>query len=269
VSRILVPPGGNWYDALNAVGFYGEADIERWILQHVRTLFADHYVFPFKKDIQSKATAMLSRPDLAMIRKDFARWGIIEVELERHQLQHVLDQTRVFLDGDYNAAEIAKYVKQQVTKYCRKRVSLKRLRKLLNDDLPQVLVIVESLPAGWEEQLNRAGVDVCVFEVYKNPRGQHIYRACGKYPVIRTEEAHLRRSALPNLFEVIGNFAFKNLRKNNEVHVYYGDGLTRWSVINNAGRRYLRFIGKLNPLSPNATYCLFGDKRSRYYLQEN
>ena len=153
--------------------------------------------------------------------------------------------------------------------YCRKRASLKRLTRLLSDQMPKVLVIVENLPDGWEEQLKRVGVDVCIFEIYKNPRGTHLYRTCGEYPIIRTEEAHLRRSSLPNLFEVVGNFRFKNVRKNNEVHVYYANGLTRWSIITNAGRRYLRFIGKLNPLSPNSTYCLFGDKRSRYYLQEN
>jgi len=149
VSRILVPSDRKWYDALNAVGFYGEADIERWILQHVRSLFADHYVFPFKQDITSRMTAVAKKPDLAMIRRDFSGWGIIEVELEKHQLDHVLEQTQVFLDGGYNAPEIANYVRRQLRTYCRKRASVARLTKLLGSERPTVLVIAETSPTGW------------------------------------------------------------------------------------------------------------------------
>jgi len=214
-------------------------------------------------------TAVAKKPDLAMIRRDFSGWGIIEVELEKHQLDHVLEQTQVFLDGGYNAPEIANYVRRQLRTYCRKRASVARLTKLLGSERPAVLVIAETSPTGWADELKRLGVDMCVFEIYKNPRGTHLYRTSGQYPMVRTEEAHVRRAPLPNLFEVIGDFTFKNLRRNNEIDVHYGDGLTRWSLIREAGKRYLRFIGKINPLSPNSTYCLFADRRSRYYLEEN
>jgi len=115
MSRILHAATGEWYDELTAVAYYGETELECWIHQHAESLFPHHYVIPFKKDVESRATSEIKRPDLAMVRHDFSAWSIVEVELEDHDLQHVLDQTSVFLDGEYNLPEMVKYVR------CRRR----------------------------------------------------------------------------------------------------------------------------------------------------
>src|SRR5437763_5969234 len=93
MSRVLVPADADWYDELKAVGYYGESDLEREVRQHVRSLFPDFYVFPFKTRIMSQVTSEISKPDLAMVRRDFKAWGVIEVELAEHDIRHVLQQT--------------------------------------------------------------------------------------------------------------------------------------------------------------------------------
>src|SRR5438132_1622112 len=120
MSRVLMPEGAMWYDELKAVGYYGESELERAIRQHVASLFPDFYVFPFKKDVSHKATRVVKRPDLAMVQRDFAAWGVIEIELSEHELDHVLEQTGCFANGDYNAPEMAQYVRRQIRDHCNK-----------------------------------------------------------------------------------------------------------------------------------------------------
>jgi hypothetical protein len=258
-----------WYDHLKAVSYYGESDFERSIRQHLSSVFADHYVFPFKKDVTSKTQPVTKKPDMAMIRRDFRAWGIIEVELGEHDLSHVLDQTTVFLNGNYNAPDIAAYIRVQLKGYCKKTASLRRLTNLLNAELPSVLVIADEDLVDWREPLKRAGVGLCVFEVYRSASGRYIYRTCGSYPVAIAQEAQCRRDKwMPNTIEVIGNFVFRGQRRpNNEIDILFDDMVTSWAVLIDNDRTYLRFLGQMNPLSSNDSYTLLADKRRRYFFR--
>jgi hypothetical protein len=199
MARILTTTEGRWYDELKAVAYYGETEIEKWIQQHAESLFPHHYVFPFKKDVTSRKNAETKRPDLALIRKDFSAWVVVEVELKRHELNHLLNQTRVFLDGDYNLPEIAKYAQEQFSKFYNKAVPLGQLSKLFDSHPPSVLVIADEHAEDWQEELQRLGVEFCIFEIYKSVSGRHVYRVFGNYPTVYAEEAHCRpHQSLPN-----------------------------------------------------------------------
>jgi len=270
MSRILIAGDGRWYDELRAVAYYYESDVERWILQHASSVFPYHFVFPFKKDIFSRATGASKIPDLALIRRDFAGWAIVEVELRRHDLNHVLDQTRVFADGRYNAPEIAEYARQQLLRFCQKTTSLRRLTNLFSSEAPSILVMADVHATDWQEELNRNGVDFCVFEVYKSVAGRYVYRTFGQYPAVVAEEAHIRRDpSISNLFEVLGPFTFKKVAADGRVEVKFEEFLTRWILFQDAGRQYLRFVGTSNPLSPNDAYGLFRDKSHRYFFRRS
>src|SRR5437660_11986177 len=114
MARVLIPDDTMWYDELKAVGYYGESELEHFIRQHVTSVFPDFYVFPFKKDVMHRGTGIKKKPDLAMVRHDFKAWGIIEVELSGHKLNHVLEQTECFVEGYYNASEVATYMRRQI-----------------------------------------------------------------------------------------------------------------------------------------------------------
>jgi len=270
MSRVLIPVEGKWYDELKAVGYYGESELERVIRQHLRSLFPDFFVFPFKRDVVSKSTSDKNRPDLAMVRKDFCAWGVIEVELSEHSLNHVLEQTSCFADGTYNAPAMAEYIRRQMKRHCKKSVSLRRLHSLIADERPTVLVIADSHVSSWQQKLEEENIDLCIFQIFKNTGGRYIYRILGDYPIVPFREAHCRRHAsLDNVVEVVGNFEFTNLRKNKQVDVVFDAILTRWAVFVDQGKNYLQFLGKVNPLSPNVTYGLFADRANKYYFKIN
>lgn len=272
MSRVFNPADGGWYDELRAVAYYRETDLERWILQHAVSLFPHHYVIPFKKTVTSRDTAENRKPDLALIRKDFDDWVVVEVELEQHALDHVLDQTRVFLDGDYNLFEMIRYVRDQMLKLHHKPVSLKRLRKLFRSKGPSVLVIADEHAEGWEKGLREIGVQFCILEIYKSVSGRYVYRTCGEYPIVYADDAQCRpHPFMPNLIEVVGDFTFTKVGKGGGVDIFYDDRVTRWHLIEDQGKQYLQFIGKSNPLSlaSGATYALFRDKSSKYYFKRN
>lgn len=271
MSRILNPSDGRWYDELKAVAYYGETQVERWICQHARSLFPHHHVIPFKKAVASKNAVDMKTPDLALIRKDFSDWVIVEVELEQHTLDHVLDQTRVFLDGEYNLPQIVQYVRGQIWKYYHKRVALRRLKDLFDSHRPSILVIADEHIESWQRELRKAGVQFCIIEIYKNVSGRHIYRTCGEYPVVYADDAQCRpHPSLPNLIEVIGNFSFTKVRKG-RIDISYDEHVTKWHLIEDKGKRYLQFVGKSNPLplAPGDTYGLFRDKSNKYYFKRN
>lgn len=268
MARILNIVNSSWYDELKSVAYYSEGEFEARILQHASEVFPHHFVFPFKRDITDQAGTATKKPDLALITRDFSDWALVEVEIEKHSLDHVLEQTAVFLDGEYNAPALAEYVKKQLKKYCRKIVSLDRLRKLFLAKTPSIMVILDVHDVKWEKKLNDEGVDLCIFEVYKNVAGHYVYRTFGQYPATPAEEAQCR-SSLPNMLEVVGNFEFKKLGRGSRVEVSLDDLLTRWVLIKDKGKRYLRLEGRSNPLSPTATYGLVRDKANRYFFKRS
>jgi hypothetical protein len=267
LARILIAKEGHWYDELRAVAYYVESEIEKWILQHAQSLFPGYFVFPFKIDIVSRTKGLKKRADLALVRKDFSAWTVVEVELREHSKSHVLEQAAVLADGDYNPPEMAEYVRGQLRKFCGKRTSLDRLQKLFSGQTPSILVIADAHRADLQAQLSATGVDFGVFEVYKSVSGQYVYRSFGQYPAVPDREAHCRpHVALPNVIEVIGNFVFG---RSGSIEVIYDGFLTRWSLFTDGGKQYLRFLGLSNPLSPNASYVLFSDKARRYFFRRS
>jgi len=270
MARILVAADGHWYDELRAVAYYFERDVEKWILQHAKALFPHHYVFPFKRDIVSERLGGAKRPDLALVRRDFAEWAIVEVEVGEHELPHVLEQVQVFANGEYNSPEIAEYAQRQLQRHCGKTVTLERLTRLFSNQLPAVLVVADTPDTAWQEDLEREGADLCAFQIYKSVRGLYMYRTSGEYPAVRTEEAHCRPLLLrPNVLEIIGDFEFKRLGKKKIVQISYEGYLTRWELIVDGGRQYLQFAGASNPLSPTGTYSLFRDRSHHYFLSRS
>jgi hypothetical protein len=132
MARLLIPPKARWYDELRLVAYYREKDLEASIHQHAKAFFPHHYVFPFKKEVISNSTDEAKAGDLAVIRRDFSEWCVIEIEMYGHGLKHVLEQVRVFKDARYNVPEVAEYVRQQMRQHCNKSASLKRLTALFS-----------------------------------------------------------------------------------------------------------------------------------------
>ncbi len=272
MSRILTPPKVEWYDKLRAVAYYGETELEDWIYQHANSFFPHHYVIPFKKIVSSKRTRETGKPDLALIRHDFSSWVVVEVELSKHTLDHVLGQARVFLHGEYNLLEIAQYVRGQLLRLYSKHVALRRLMNLFDSASPSILVIADEYVEDWKKELGKLGVQFGIVEIYKNFRGHYIYRTFGEYPIVEAGSAQCRRHPqLANVLEVVGKFTFTQLNERGYIDVFYDEYLTQWDLFKESGRQYLRFIGISNPLtlSRSDTYGLYRDKSNKYYFKRS
>jgi hypothetical protein len=106
--------------------------------------------------------------------------------------------------------------------------------------------------------------------VYKSTRGRLLYRAHGAYPFVATQDAHVRRHpSFANIFEIVGPFEFQRLGKKKEVKIAFDDKLTRWRAFEERGAQYIRFIGTVNPLSPNSEYRLIGSRGNRYRFERS
>lgn len=268
MSRILVPIDNCWYEKLHTVAYYRERKIEWWIRQHMKWLFPDHIVFPFKKSIISKISGHVNDPDLAMIAKDFSAWSLIEVEVTDHPIKHVVEQTQTFRDGGYNPVEVATYVKKQLETHCNKRIAHKKLEAFFGKNAPTVLVIADAASSKWEQQLDKENIGFAVLEVFKNTRGLHVFRTFGDYPIIPVDTVHCRRGkTLTNVLEITGPFTFPKLPRNREVDVEYEGLISKW-VVHTSGKNLI-FAGIMNPLDPEDTYTLIRDKRNRYHFQRS
>lgn len=268
--RILTPTTSRWHDELKAVAYYGETDFEHWIHQHAKLLFPHHYVIPFKKEVTRKNSADTRKPDLALIRKDLSEWSVVEVELKGHGLDHILEQVRVFRDGDYNLPELMQYAKKQIKIFHGRDLTLKQLERLFGSHQPAVLVIADKHEEKWVKDLRKLDVQFCILEIYKSTSGDHVYRALGQYPVVSEQEAHCRPHPwLPNTLEVVGPFTFTGVKPKGTVNVTCDEHLTQWCLLTDKGKQYLQFMGTANPLPGGNTYGLFRDKSDNYYFRRN
>ena len=302
MARILFPTDETWYDELKVISSYYEAELENTILSHVETVFPNYITIPYKKDVYTAAGGQGRAPDLALINKDYSDWWIVEVELGEHTLDHVKTQIDVFVNGNYNAFEVAKYIK---TKDVTGVLNIGNLRTMVGNSQPKVLVIVDEHDANWKTELETLGALMCVFQVFKSKAGHRAYRLNGHYPFIFENNSHCRFiKSPPNMLEIIdptwfiaglektyvpptenSNIFSKkfwrnklNLNKTKPIAVdYFKDReldidflgkVSKWKVIKGKTNILLKAIG-VNKVDVSGTYMLYSDTDFKLYLKPN
>jgi hypothetical protein len=268
MSRVLAPFKKSWFYELRALAYYNEGELEDVVQQHVVSLFSDFHVFPFKKAVEGNVTGIKKKPDMAMVRRDFKEWGIIEVEMDTHRLSHVIEQIEVFVDVKYNSLDVATYMRRQMQTYCQFTPTILQLVSTLEEFDPTILVIVDQYKEDWDKELSRLGAELCMFETYKSPAGDHIYRAHGRYPIVVAQEA-LCTWFKPesNSLEIHGPFNFGLVKSGESLDVEFDGYLTNWLYIADNGNQYLRFFGTMNPLSAMSKYSIFSDTSGKLFLK--
>ena len=117
MAKLLITKERSWYDELKEISSYYEAELESLIRQHVSHTFPDFFTVKYTRVINAE-NYKPKKPDLAMIRKDYKEWWIVEVEREYHTLDHILDQVTVFTNGDYNPVAVADYIYKKAKEAC-------------------------------------------------------------------------------------------------------------------------------------------------------
>lgn len=266
-----------WFERLSAISYYSEKEFELRILNQASSLFKNYYVIPFNQLISKIGDPNKTcRPDLAFIKKDYSCWYFIEVELEEHRLQHVLDQVSIMNDAQFNGFEVTQYILKKEY-YIAEEPSFNfdndKLRVLVDEVKPEVLVIVDETKTQWEDDLHKLGVKLCVIQVYKNGTGEELLRIKGQYPRIFTETIHCRFADFPKPFgiEIINHLEiFEGKEIKDEIFIDYNGKLTKWTVLRlKKSSCILRCFGS-NPLPIGKDFVLKIDEdKNLYYFQLN
>lgn len=268
MSRILVASEESWYDELNAIASYYETEFERTIKQQVIAVFPDYYTSSFKLEIYADQKEA-KKPDLAMVHREYRDWWIVEVELGGHDFTHVFEQVSVFTQGIYNSIRIAEYIKAKNIEENNVELDLEKLKTIIREQQPKVLVIVDEPRSEWEEELKRLGVSICVFQVYRNTVGGESYRLDGDYPECYYGESHCRyHQSKPNVLEILMP-TLLGVEEGEEVLLFFNNKSTRWKRIDDGEMVYLQFAGVVNPIPTNRSYVISKDAHDRLILRVN
>jgi hypothetical protein len=156
---------------------YAAVETNSWSEKYFSTVvqnFADaifpfHYCFPFEVDIYF--LGQKARPDLILIEKNYRDWWLVEVELERHSwFSHIQIQIDKILNADITERHIKKLDKYSNI------LDLARLNKLMSTVKHKTLVIVDSEPKTWMDDLQSTEARLMTVQVYRNSTNEHIIR---------------------------------------------------------------------------------------------
>lgn len=198
VSKIWVTSESRWYEELKVIAPYREYQYDRMIQSHLKTLFSEYHAVSYNKKITQKGQYQGSKPDFALIRKDYTEWWIVEVETIEDRLVHVYKQIDDFVNGDYNAYQEAQYI----SKNC--DLKFKDIYRATQNN-PKVMLIVDDMNSTWIEKFKSIETTNCVLKVYRNNKGLELYSISGDYPYIYQEESHCHflGSPMTNLLHIV------------------------------------------------------------------
>ena len=120
------------------------------------------------------------KPDLALVDRKYRMWAVIEVELEKHSLEHhVIPQIRTFSTGRYDKSHAEMLYKKDPS------LNLDNLNRMVAYVLPTILVIVNSrsvLEDGWDILESDHSARLTFLESFRSMDGDVICSISGHLP---------------------------------------------------------------------------------------
>ena len=246
MAKIFV--NGEWYEEVASASMY-EAEYEKVLRRHATDIFPAYHLVPFQCLVESEYGAV--RPDLALIRRDYADWWVVEVEMAHHSLDgHVLPQVRRMAAATYAEPE-ARFLCKQMPGLDEQRVN-----DMMKGLQPRVLVIVNSPHPEWVRTLRRYDAMLAVFEIFRSENGRYVFRLNGERPTAFMEiltECFLDPS-IPRFLRVTSPGSLP--KEEDGVYRFEFEGrLTEWTRIDAQDTVWLS-PNAANPLSLKCRYEL-------------
>ena len=258
----------NWYDEIDASTFY-EKNLERTILMRLPQVYPDYYGIPFNLTIT--AGKETSTPDLAMVKKDYSEWFIIEVELERHSWEnHVEKQVRVFTNGYYEKNRIAKYILEKDVEIMSPnpaRFNFDKLKKMIGDNQPKVMVIANEPVKEWIPGIRKYNALLSVFQIYKGLNKHEIYRVEGDVPFIFRDKSHCELLKGASNILIVHTPTFIVEKHKEELEIIYLGKKTKWIRMDDGSIVNLILNGSTHYLQSEKKYILYLSDSGEYYLE--
>lgn len=244
-----------WYHEVAPRSYYLEDELERTIIQNLEIIFPEYNAFLFKIPLQDKVRLQNNIADLAMVKKDYSEWYVIEVELGKHAKSHVVDQIKSFYNCSYTD-DHAIYINKQ-----RPDLDLNSLKKMIAGNPPLFMVIVNEPKPDWVKDLSSLNCKACVFQIYHDYKGNSIYRLNGEHPYIKIDFCHCRyQKALPYAVEILDNVQMldaNGITDGVNLEIEFIGKVYTWTREDAANRVFLKCKSPRPPLDPlRATYRL-------------
>jgi len=276
-----------WYDEMKSIAPYRERQFEKIILSNLTTLFPDFHAVNYKKTIKADSEENGSKPDFALIRKDYQEWWIVEVETIEDNLKHVSQQISNFTNGDYNAFEQASYIYKLDS-----NLDFNKLKTMTREN-PKILVLVDDINSKWIKELEEYNPSICIFNVFRNNKGFELYSIKGDYPYIFEDQSYcyldnpyrnLMKLSNPDILQppmkpqlrrmelFVRKLKFPWLQKKEieteEIRIVFQGQTTIWKRVEIDDDVYLQSVGT-NALRANDTYLLKRTTRYEYIIELN
>lgn len=236
-----------WYQEVTPRSYYLENDLERVVMQNLEIIFPQFHALLFKKSLLDSVTTLSKIPDLAIVKKDYTEWYIIEVELGKHQKNHVVDQIKAFYNCGYRD-EHAVYIHSQ-----RPDLDLDELKKMIAKVPPNFMVIVNENKPDWVDDLRKIRCKTCVFQIYHDFHGHALHRINGEHPYIYTRFSHCKyQKTLPYAIEILEPTFLNSYGINNtdKLNIEYNGKNVQWERKDSGRQVYLICKNENPPLDP-------------------
>ena len=149
-------------------------------------IFPNHYCFKFEVDMFYIGNKV--RPDLILIEKQFKDWWLVEVELKRHSwFNHIQEQIEKILNAEITDKHQEK-IEEKLSSHLKKlglnenEDQMVRMKSLINSERHKTLVIVDSEPTAWMNELQKGDARLMTVQVYRNERNDHMIRCDTSLP---------------------------------------------------------------------------------------
>ena len=171
--------GNATFDELSLGSLY-ETEVELALKQRAHRIFPGFMYSDFKCIVSNNYDQR--KPDFALIEENYRSWWVCELETANHSLDgHVLPQVRTFLTGTYGEAALRWLLR------ARPDLDPDRLRLLVKNEQPQVLVVVNKFSEHWAKAITNVGAYLGVFEIFRSSEGQIVFRVNGYVPTPEPE----------------------------------------------------------------------------------
>ena len=252
-----------WYDEIDPLSFY-EKHFEETFLSKVSTVYPEYIGVPFALPITSE-DGEISKPDLAIIKKDYTEWIVIEVEMGRHSWDgHVDKQVRVFSKGIYEKKRIADYIIDKDNS-----LDYNQLKKMIEDASPRVMVIVNEHKPEWKKKIKKYKALLSVFQIYKGVNGLEVYRVEGDTPYVYRHESHCEfLKGVSNTMHIFTP-SFITEPDGTDITIVFRNKSTKWKVVRDEDEVYVVVHGSVHSFQLEKKYILYKSPQNEYFIELN
>lgn len=249
IKPIKIKIGNPWFQEIEPTSFFSEEDLERSVLLNLQSLFPDFFAVTFKKKLTNTITGLSNTPDLALIKKDYSEWYIIEVELSSHNIKHIEQQISTFYNTNFKQEDVNYLIKKNKGLF-----NPTQLENLILSESPKLLIILNSHNDEIVDMGNHFNCAVCIFQMYLDRDGNPFYRLDGDYPIVKTDfcfctlEKHLPFTMCLNDIHFINAH---NLKTDNILNISYNNIITKWEISILKTSVYLLCKSNRFPLEPS------------------